>query len=70
MFKLNSDKTVLKHNASLIHPNLGANGYKYRTFALTSTEELKLEKLRAKYKVSRSAILRILLDNVTDESVE
>lgn len=62
-FKLNSNKKSFNYSQSLIRPGIG-NEYKVRTFALTPDTERKINKLRSKYKLSRSAIIRILLENV------
>lgn len=62
-FKLRSNKAVMLQNYNLVVPNLSHDEFKLRTFSLTEKEEVKLNKLRAKYKVSRSSLIRILLNS-------
>lgn len=64
-FKLNSDSKVVNQNPDLIFPELGGQGYDGVVRSVVYTPELyaKLTRLRKKYKISRSAIMRILLDS-------
>ncbi len=64
--KLNSNKKVFCHNKETILPKLShEEAYdNIRTIAFREKDLKKLQILRRKYKVSRSAIIRILLDNV------
>ena len=63
-FKLNSNKIVNKHlaNTGLIMPELSHKEAIVRSVNFTPETKEKLEKLRAKYKLSKSAIIRILID--------
>lgn len=67
MFKLNSNKKVVNRNRDLIFPDLGAysrtNRDMVKSVSLRPEDWKKLEVLRSKYKVSKSAIIRIILDN-------
>lgn len=65
-FKLNSNAKVLLNNQDVIFPKVTQqeSHANLRTFALREEDNVKLEKLRAKYKVSRSAVIRILLSQV------
>lgn len=63
-FKLNSDKKVINFNPNVVMPQISTEDYKRRSFSLTPKEEEKINKLRAKYKISRSALVRILLNSV------
>lgn len=63
-FKLRTNKAVMLQNYHLVVPQFSNEDYKIRTFSLTDKEEKKLDQLRSKYKVSRSALIRILLDSV------
>lgn len=62
-FKLNSNKKVVNQNKELIFPEVGKDIIP-RSIAFTEKDLKKLSKLRAKYKLSRSAIVRILLNSV------
>lgn len=62
-FKLRTNKAVMLQNYDLVVPQLSHDDYKVKTFGLTDKEEKKLDQLRAKYKVSRNALIRILLDS-------
>lgn len=66
MFKINSNNVVIEFNEEIIRPNLGhQESYEnIRSIAFTPDTLRKLEKLRAKYKISKSAIVRILIDNI------
>lgn len=66
MFKINSNNTVIRFNEELIKPNLGRqeSHENIRSIAFTPDTLEKLEKLRAKYKISKSAIVRILIDSL------
>lgn len=61
--KLNSKKVVMNANRDLVLPQVGKD-IKIRAFSITQKEEDQLNILRKRYRVSRSAILRILLDNI------
>lgn len=63
-FKLNSNKLVNKflENSDLVKPDIGTLDFKIRSVAFTPLIEEKLERMRAKYKLSRSAMIRILID--------
>lgn len=63
-FKLNSNKKVMDRNRDIIRPDVGATEIYPRSVSFTDSDRKKLDKLRAKYKISRSAIIRILLANV------
>lgn len=65
-FKLNSSVLVNKFLADteLVKPMLSKEETMPRSVNFTPKTKEKLEKLRAKYKLSRSAIIRILIDNV------
>ena len=66
MFKLNSNRKVIEFNDDLIKPKLSNKEAteNIRSIAFTPNTLEKLEKLRAKYKISKSAIIRILIDNI------
>ena len=61
MFKLNSNRKVIEFNDDLIKPKLSNKEAteNIRSIAFTPNTLEKLEKLRAKYKISKSAIGRI-----------
>ncbi len=61
--KINTNKKVMKQNKDFIFPNVG-NEIVIRTVSLTPKDFEKLNKLQTKYKLSRSAIVRILLSQV------
>lgn len=69
-WKLNSRKDVQVANKHLIFPQIGAskanNSQNVKTFNLSPTDRQKLDRLRAKYRISRSAIVRILLSQVDE----
>lgn len=66
MFKLNSNSKVIELNKDLIRPGIGNKEAveNIRSISFTPDTLEKLEKLRAKYKISKSAIIRILIDNI------
>lgn len=66
MIKNKYTKKVMNENSTLVFPNIVKDDYKIRTFSLTPDDEAKLNRLRAKYRVSRSALIRILLNNVIE----
>ena len=63
-FKLNSNRAVVELNRENVFPELGANlnNRFIRSVQFTPKQLEKLERLRGKYKLSKSAIIRILLD--------
>ncbi len=65
-FKLNSNKTIVNLNREVVFPELGhKEAYQnIRSISFRPKDLEKLEKLRAKYKLSKSAIIRILLDDL------
>lgn len=67
MFKLNSNKKVVNRNKDIIFPELGSyskfNRGNVKSIHLRPDDWKKLEVLRSKYKISKSAIIRIMLDN-------
>lgn len=64
MFKLNSNKKIVEENEEIIFPKIGKEIYQsIRSVSFTDDTLRKLDKLRAKYKISRSAIIRILIEN-------
>ena len=68
MFKLNSNKTVLNYNDEIIFPKTSQKEAHENIRSISFTKETlnKLNRLRAKYKISRSAIIRILIENAED----
>ena len=66
MFKLNSNKKVIEKNKDILFPKTTQQEAheNIRSVAFTKETLEKLNKLRAKYKISRSAIIRILIENV------
>lgn len=60
-FKLNSDIEVVEANRENIFPEIG-NEIIIRSISFTPESKIKLDQLRAKYKISRSAVIRILLE--------
>jgi hypothetical protein len=62
-FRVNTNKEVLAYNLHNIKPGLEHDNYSTRSLAFTPEMENKMDSLRAKYKLSRSAIMRILLDS-------
>lgn len=66
MFKINSNKKVIDENKDLIRPDVGVEGVIIKTINFTENEFQKLERLRAKYKISRSAIIRILINSIPE----
>lgn len=66
MFKLNSNHQVVDFNKELIRPGIGnkESVESIRSISFTPDTLKKLEKLRAKYKISKSAIVRILIDSI------
>lgn len=63
-FKLNCIEKVVQQNRDVIFPKIGNREAQesIRSIAFTPEHLKKLEKLRSKYKISKSAIIRILLD--------
>jgi len=64
--KMNSNKKVVSahYDSIYVEQNDEDRVENIRSFSLTKKHRTKLDKLRKKYKISRSAILRILLDGV------
>lgn len=63
-FKLHTDIAVLSLHRELIFPDLTHEESIIRSVNFTPNTNEKLEMLRAKYKISRSALIRILIDSV------
>lgn len=65
MWKINSNLKVLNQNKELIFPKIGQKEAQesIRSVSFTPDTLQKLDELRAKYKISRSAIIRILIQN-------
>lgn len=61
-FKLNSNQKVIEENQDIVFPDISKGDYFIRSISFTPEMETKLNKLRAKYQVSRSAVIRILLE--------
>jgi hypothetical protein len=65
--KLNTNKKVIDYNADDVFPEPRSRddwSQVITTFSITEKEKQKLERLRLKYKVSRSALIRILINSV------
>ncbi len=63
-FRLNSNKRVLLQNYEHILPKKSKEDYTIRSTSYTPEMDEKINNLRAKYKISRSAIIRILLEQI------
>jgi hypothetical protein len=63
-FRLNSIPKVIKENQELIFPEVGARVAEdhIRSVSFTADTLNKLNRMRAKYRLSRSALIRILID--------
>lgn len=68
MIKRNSNPLVVNYNKDLILPKVSTENWikSIRSISFTKEELKKLSFLQKKYKLSRSAIVRILLDNIEE----
>ena len=64
-FKLNSLPKVVDPNYDIIFPEIGAKAAPefIRSVMFTEATLDKLSRMRAKYRLSRSALIRILIEN-------
>ena len=67
-YERNSNTKAFTYNNHLILPKVGAIEFQenIRSISFTEDSRMKIDKLSKKYKLSRSAIVRILLDSVKD----